>query len=79
MEFKSQYTKEEVEALIAWARSVDYEGRLDIGGGQVMTNAKVSIQNMANQIEPQIGNVNYSGMIHKLFVAKETLEKIYNI
>lgn len=79
MEFKAQYTREEVEALIAWARSVTYEGRLDIGNGQVLTNAKVSIQNMANQIEPQIGNVNYSGMIHKLFVAKETLEKIYNI
>jgi len=78
MEFKAQYTREEVEALIAWARSVTYEGRLDIGHGQVLTNAKVSIQNMANQIEPQIGNVNYSGMIHKLFVAKETLEKIYN-
>lgn len=68
------YTKEEIESLLEWAKTVEYTGRLNIGGGQVLINAKQSINNIAEQIRPHIGNVNYLGMIHKLNLIRQTLE-----
>ena len=69
-----EYTKEEVESLLDWAMTVDYSGRLDIGGGQVLVNTQKTVQLMAGQIRPHIGNVNYLGMIHKLNLIRQTLE-----
>ncbi len=73
MEYKQKYSEADVKALIDSVKGLAYEGRLDIGGGQVLINAKESVANLVAQVEPHIGNVCYSGMIHKLSVIRDKL------
>jgi len=73
MEYKRIYSEADVKALIESVKGLTYEGRLDIGGGQVLINAKEAVANLVSQVEPHIGNVCYSGMIHKLSVVRDKL------
>lgn len=72
-EFKRIYTKEEVADIVGWARALTYEGRIDMGHGQVATNAKVTATAIANQIENQTDNPCFAGMVHKLMVLREAI------
>ena len=44
MEYKATYTKEEVEELIEWFSTHEYENEIDLGEGQLIKDLKKCVK-----------------------------------
>lgn len=75
MKFKSQYTKEETEEIIAWFRNHEYENDLYLDKSQHITDLKKCLAQFTHLASTQYGNPNFAGIIYNLFRIKEELIK----
>lgn len=71
--YKKEYTQEEYDELVAWLRKVEYKGTLVLDMGLTITNMEMAINNMILQTEAHVGNPNFSGQIHKMFLIRKRL------
>lgn len=73
MEYKPTYTKEEVEELIGWFDSNDYDNEVDLGQGQYIKDVKKCANALKHTTLTQHNNPTFSGSINVLFKIRETL------
>ena len=75
MEYKATYTKEEVEELIEWFNTHEYENEIDLGEGQLIKDLKKCVKALTHTTLTQHYNTTFSGSIFNLFKAREELIK----
>ena len=73
MEFKSKYTKEEIEELAKWFDTHEYEDEVEFGKGQKTTNLKENISKMIVMARAQHENSCIAGQIWNIFNIKDAL------
>lgn len=75
MEYKATYNKEEVEELIEWFRTHEYENEVDLGEGQRINDIKKCVNALTHTTLTQHTNTTFSGSICNLFRIREELIK----
>ena len=73
MEYKTSYTKEEVDELLNWFSTHEFEGELDMGGGIKIPDVKVALPPMLYIVREKYEYRTFSGQIHKAFRIREEL------
>ena len=71
--YQSQYTAEEVNALVAWFDSHSFEGSIGLGKGERILDLKKAIGGLTHIAKHYHQNVNFSGEIHTLFHLRDEL------
>lgn len=75
MTYKPTYTKEEVEELVNWFDTHEYENEVDLGHGICVSDISTTIVPMRNIALKKFDNRSFSGQIQLLFRIKEELIK----
>ena len=75
MEYKATYTKEEVEELMEWFNTHEYENEVDLGEGQLIKDVKKCAKALSHTTLTQHSNTTFSGSICNLFRIREELIK----
>lgn len=75
MEYKPQYTKEEIEEIEQWFKTHEFENELDLGSGIYIPDVKKTLIPMLHTARTYYENRTFSGQIHKLFKMREELIK----
>ena len=73
MEYKTTYTKAEIEELVNWFATHMFEKELDLGGGLYIKNLDETIPPMLHVAQTKYDNKTFSGQIHQLFRIREAL------
>lgn len=73
MEYKATYTKAEVEELIGWFNTHEYENEIDLGKGQLIKDVKKCAKALSHTTLTQHHNTTFSGSICNLFRIREAL------
>ena len=73
MEYKTSYTKEEIDELVNWFKTHTYEKELDLGGGLFIKDLDVTLPPMIHVAQTKYENRTFSGQIHQLFRIREAL------
>ena len=73
MEYKTTYTKAEIEELVNWFATHTFEKELDLGGGLYIKNLDETIPPMLHVAQTKYDNKTFSGQIHQLFRIREAL------
>jgi len=75
MEYKTTYTKEEVNELVNWFTTHTFEKELDMGGGIYVRDVQMAIGPMIHVAKTQYENKTFSGQIYMLFRIRDELLK----
>lgn len=75
MEYKTSYTKEEVEELANWFATHNFEKELDMGSGIYIEDLQTALPPMLHIVRNKYGNRTFSGQIHLAFRIREELIK----
>ena len=73
MEYKTTYTKAEIDELVNWFATHEYDKELDLGGGLYIKDLDVTIPPMLHVAQTKYDNKTFSGQIHQLFRIREAL------
>ncbi len=73
MEYKATYTKEEVEELVEWFNTHEYDNEVDLGEGQFINDIKKCAKALSHTTLTQYANPTFSGSICNLFKIREAL------
>lgn len=73
MEFKTEYTSDELAELFAWFESHKVENVIDMGHGEKIIDVQKCVSSIMAQIKRHPGNPTYLGMTYKLFCIREEL------
>lgn len=73
MEYKTTYTKQEIDELTQWFDSHTFEKELDMGKGMYIEDVNFTIKPMLHIAQTQYENKTFSGQIHQLYRIKELL------
>jgi len=75
MEYKTDYTEEELNELFDWFETHKFENQINLGKGINVVDVKLYVQSSINQIKSHPNNVTFSGLMYKLFIMKDELIK----
>ncbi|MCQ2133258.1 MAG: hypothetical protein MJY90_08015 [Bacteroidaceae bacterium] len=73
MEYKANYTDEELNELFQWFESHQFENQVDLGHGEKVFDVKLCVTNMMANIKTNPHHVTFSGLAYKLFCIREAL------
>lgn len=73
MEYKTTYTKEEIDELDNWFKTHEYEQELDMGHGIYIANVNETVPPMMHTAKTQHENKVFSGQIQLLFKIRQAL------
>ena len=75
MNYKTTYTKEDVDELLKWFDTHKYDRELDLGHGLYISDVNVTLPPMRDIALTQYDNRTFSGQIRLLFKIREELIK----
>ena len=75
MDYKSAYTKEEVEELVKWFETHKYANELDLAPGLRIADMQTTLIQMRNIALSKYENRTFSGQIRMFFRIREELIK----
>lgn len=75
MEYKTTYTKEEVEELVHWFATHTYEKELDLGGGLHIEDLQKTLPQMLHIAQKRYDSRIFSGQVHLAFRIRDELIK----
>ncbi len=71
MEYKPEYTKEEIDEMVNWFTSHTFEKEMDMGHGVYICDVEQAIAPLMHMAKTQYENRNYSGAIHFLSLIRD--------
>ena len=75
MEYKTTYTKEEIDELTNWFSTHQFEQEIDLGNGISTKNLDETLKPMLHIAHTKYDQRIFSGQIHLLFKIREELIK----
>lgn len=75
MEYKPEYTKDEVDELVHWFNTHTYENEVDLGGGILIGDIQKTLPRMLHIAQTKYENRTFSGQIQLAFRIREELIK----
>ena len=75
MEYKTTYTKKEIDELVDWFTTHTFEKELDMGGGINIRDVQMAIGPLIYMAQTQYENKTFSGQIYFLFRIRDELLK----
>ena len=75
MEYKTTYTKKEIDELVDWFTTHTFEKELDMGGGINIRDVQMAIGPLIYMAQAQYENKTFSGQIYFLFRIRDELLK----
>ena len=75
MEYKSSFTKEEIDELEQWFATHEFEQEIDLGSGIHISHVDETLKPTLHIAHAKHDNRAFSGQIHILFKIKEELIK----
>lgn len=73
MEYKTNYTQDELNELFKWFETHKYENQINLGQGINVIDVKLCVLSSINQIKTHPDNVTFSGLAFKLFKLRDEL------
>jgi hypothetical protein len=73
MDYKTTYTKADIEELEKWFATHTYEKELDLGGGLYIKDLDFTIPPLMHAARTQYDNKTFSGQIHQLYRIRRAL------
>ena len=71
--YKIEYSEEEINDLLKWFDSHNFEGSIDLGKGEKVLDLKKAIGGLAHIAKNYRQNPNFSGQIHTFFHLRDEL------
>lgn len=75
MEYKTSYTKEEVDDLVQWFSTHEFENQIDLGSGINIPDLKKTLPNMLHIAQTKHENRTFSGQVNLAFRIRDELIK----
>ena len=73
MEYKRQYTEQELDELIQWFETHKYAQDLDYAPGEYIPDLQYCVEAFVLQIRDNREKIAYSGQVHKAFELREAI------
>lgn len=73
MTYKTTYTKAEMDELINWFTTHQFEKELDLGSGMYISDIDVTVPPLIHVAKTKYDNRVFSGQINLLYKIKDTL------